>query len=297
MPLENTATVHAVKKSEAAAPVVSRPVQPQTESFIEVIEALEEEMAAPMDEPFRPQSQIFATPAQPSTPNRVTGQPNLNKQAARQQAPLQPMGQTAATPPSVDTVAPTRNTAPLGQSFNQPLSQQQGNMQAQQAAGQQRAAMQGQQRAPQQGQQQPMQQPSSRIPEIEAFPSSLRITATDKSKRNDGETNTPRSLWQRLKQGFIHRDDEEPSARLEPAVNPVQKQNAPQRANGQNAQPNQMGQRQNMGDNRRPASQDQTAYTPRRPNEAQLRPQQQRPEAPSEDEQLEIPAFLRRQAN
>ncbi|UXN05531.1 cell division protein FtsZ [Bartonella sp. HY761] len=298
--IENSTSVHAVKKLEAAAPVSTRPVQPQPESFIEVIEALEEEMAAPMEEPFRPQSQIFAS-AQPAAPNRVVGQPNLAKQPARTSAPLQPMGQTAATPPSVDTVAPNRSVAPASQNFSQSLNPQQGNMQAQQANGQQRVVA-PQQRAPQQSMQQAQQQPmqqaqqqaSSRIPEIEAFPPSLRINADQKSKGSN-ESNTPRSLWQRLKQGFIHRDDEEPSARLEPAVAP--KQSAPQRSSGQNAQPNQMGQRPNMGDNRQAPNQDQAIYTPRRPNEAQMRPQQQRAEAPSEDEQLEIPAFLRRQAN
>ncbi|UXM94544.1 cell division protein FtsZ [Bartonella sp. HY329] len=289
--IENSTSVHAVKKLEAAAPVVTRPVQPQTESFREVIEALEEEMAAPMEEPFRPQSQIFAS-AQPAAPNRVVGQPNIAKQPVRSAAPLQPMGQTAATPPSVDTVAPTRSAAPASQNFSQSLAPQQGNMQGQQrSAAPQQQRMQGQQT-----QQQPMQQASSRIPEIEAFPPSLRINADQKSKGNS-EGNTPRSLWQRLKQGFIHRDEEEPSARLEPAVNIAAKQNVPQRSSGQNAQQNQMGQRPNMGDNRQVPNQDQAIYTPRRPNEAQMRPQQQRAEAPSEDEQLEIPAFLRRQAN
>lgn len=280
--MEETTSIHALKKPEAAAPAMATPVQSQTESFIEVIEALEEEMSAPLDEPFRPNSQIFGKAVQSNELNAMVGQTNFINQANRQSAPLQPMNPTTIQP-SIDNVEPSRVTVSTSQNFNPTTNFSQTMVP-------QTAKIAPQQRAPQRAQ----QQETSRIPEVEAFPSSLRVSQNEKTERNENDSNSPRSLWQRLKQGFLHRDEEEPRARLEPAVRSVHRQNASQPHDGQNMQPKQKA---NMSDNRRPASQEQAVNTPKRPSEAKLRPQPQRADVSSEDEQLEIPAFLRRQAN
>jgi cell division protein FtsZ len=85
-------------------------------------------------------------------------------------------------------------------------------------------------------------------------------------------------LLKRLTNGLSSRREEEP-ARLQPA------------------QPREPTLRQPAPDARRLASQDAQVYAPRRAQldeHGRLTPQ---PRATQEDDQLEIPAFLRRQAN
>ncbi|RCL00709.1 MAG: cell division protein FtsZ [Candidatus Tokpelaia sp. JSC189] len=106
--------------------------------------------------------------------------------------------------------------------------------------------------------------------------------AYGQSSSHQEQSYSPRSLWQRLTQGFIYRDDEEPMARLEPA----------------HAEPAERNMRSIIRQEQipRPLAQDTTIYAPRRgSNEAQIRTSQHIDE--NEDDKLEIPAFLRRQIN
>ncbi len=84
------------------------------------------------------------------------------------------------------------------------------------------------------------------------------------------------SLLKRLTHGLSsRREEEQPAARLEPAQHREPAMRQPEQ--------------------RRPMQQDSSIYAPRRGQlDDQGRPQ---PRAASEEDQLEIPAFLRRQSN
>lgn len=119
----------------------------------------------------------------------------------------------------------------------------------------------------------------ARMPRVEDFPPVVRDEI--EALENDAETHDdrgPRGLVKWLRHGLSRRDDEEETAELRPAARsrePVLKQNAPEA--------------------RRSVNHDAQA-----PKQARLddhgRPQP-KPAATHEDDQLEIPAFLRRQAN
>lgn len=130
----------------------------------------------------------------------------------------------------------------------------------------------------QQGQQ---ARPQQRVPELDEFPAVARQKVEGHNDADQG----PRSLWKKLTQGLIHRDEPEPVARLEPASQ-VQKPQAPRQAQAPRPQPQQA----------RPASAEDSVYTQRRNPQVQPQARTQRT-AVQEEEQLEIPAFLRRQAN
>lgn len=259
-PVPSAAPARPIKKPEAAAPVGNRPEQPRSENFIEVMEALEEEMAEPVEEQFRPQSQIFgkSAPVAQQAP----------RAALRPAMPQQPISQSVATPVGSAQNAAVAMATPITEPMQQRAAPEAQPVKAEAQT----------ERAPQQ----------TRIPEIEDFPPAIRQGARQKADgRNEGHHHGPRSLWQKLTQGFIHRDDDEPTARLEPAV-------ADPKA-GQKSQP---GAAARNEASRRPLTQDSAIYAPRRApqSEVQLRPQQ-RAEAIHEEDQLEIPAFLRRQVN
>ncbi|WP_336276536.1 cell division protein FtsZ [Bartonella sp. CB178] len=113
-----------------------------------------------------------------------------------------------------------------------------------------------------------------RMPELKDFPP----VANSQNDRSSVTEHGPRNLWQRLKQSITSREEAEPEARLEPAVRSQQKE---AHAYGKNSQA---------------FSQDSSVYVPRRSGE--LHPhalQEQR--TMSEEDQLEIPAFLRRQVH
>lgn len=115
-----------------------------------------------------------------------------------------------------------------------------------------------------------------RMPELKDFPSVAHGRSAVSSVADQG----PRSLWQRLKQGLKYREEAEPEARLEPAVKPSE------RGESYIAQKNAQG-----------LSQDSSVYAPSRSNELQPRVPQDQHAFTSEEDQLEIPAFLRRQAH
>lgn len=206
----------------------------------EVMDALEVEMRHSQQDNFRPQSQIFKS--QPM--------------AAPRQQPVRPAPRAAAAPtphPVNPTVQATRMEATarvLDEMAEVPLAPQR----------------------------QPQPPKAARIPDLNEFPSVAQEQMQARSAPVHHQAQGQRSLWQKLTQSLIHREDEQTVARLEPAVRP------------QNMQANTILRNADM---RRPVTADPTVYAPTN-REAQLRPQQR---AVSEEDQLEIPAFLRRQAH
>ncbi len=127
----------------------------------------------------------------------------------------------------------------------------------------------------------PAPQPvAPRMPNVADFPPVVQaeLNARDNSREPSYETQEdrgPMGLLKRLTAGLTRREDE--TARLEPA------------------QPREPAMR--PAEPRRPLSQDASIYAPRRgqlDEQGRVQPQGRQP---SEDDQLEIPAFLRRQAN
>ncbi|MBA3448969.1 MAG: cell division protein FtsZ [Pseudaminobacter sp.] len=117
----------------------------------------------------------------------------------------------------------------------------------------------------------------TRMPRVEDFPPVVKAEVEAKNRPADHEHSGPMGLLKRLTNGLTRREEE--PARL------------------QAAQPREPKLRQPAPDARRIASQDPQLYAPRRgqlDEHGRLAPQSR---ATQEDDQLEIPAFLRRQAN
>ncbi|MGH6862544.1 MAG: cell division protein FtsZ, partial [Phyllobacterium sp.] len=121
-----------------------------------------------------------------------------------------------------------------------------------------------------------------RMPNVADFPPVVQaeLNARDMGSRDQGaydahEDRGPMGLLKRLTAGLTRRDDE--AARLEPA------------------QPREPAMR--PAEPRRPLSQDASIYAPRRGQLDEQGRSQPQARQSSEDDQLEIPAFLRRQAN
>ncbi|MET3577854.1 cell division protein FtsZ [Mesorhizobium robiniae] len=124
-----------------------------------------------------------------------------------------------------------------------------------------------------------MLQPAApqRMPRVEDFPPVVKAEVEAKARPADHENSGPMGLLKRLTNGLTRREEE--PARLQPA------------------QPREPKLRQAAPEVRRLASQDPQLYAPRRgqlDDQGRLTPQSR---AVQEDDQLEIPAFLRRQAN
>jgi cell division protein FtsZ len=116
-----------------------------------------------------------------------------------------------------------------------------------------------------------------RMPRVEDFPPMVKAEAEAKARPVDQEDRGPMGLLKRLTVGLTRREEE--PAKLEPA------------------QPREPRLRQPAPEARRLNSQDPQLYAPRRgqlDDQGRLTPQAR---ATHEDDQLEIPAFLRRQAN
>jgi len=119
----------------------------------------------------------------------------------------------------------------------------------------------------------------ARMPRVEDFPPIVKaeVEAAQNVRPADHEEKGPMGLLKRLTNGLTRREDEAP--RLQPA------------------QPREAKLRQPAPETRRPATQDPQLYAPRRGQlDEHGRPTAQ-PRAVQEEDQLEIPAFLRRQAN
>jgi cell division protein FtsZ len=116
------------------------------------------------------------------------------------------------------------------------------------------------------------------MPRVEDFPPAVKAEfEARQAPQADHDERGPMGLLKRLTHGLSRREDE--PARLQPA------------------QPREPRLRQATPETRRLASQDATVYAPRRgqiDEHGRLVPQGH---TPHEDDQLEIPAFLRRQAN
>jgi cell division protein FtsZ len=115
------------------------------------------------------------------------------------------------------------------------------------------------------------------MPRVEDFPPMVKAEAEAKARPVDQEDRGPMGLLKRLTVGLTRREEE--PAKLEPA------------------QPREPRLRQPAPEARRLNSQDPQLYAPRRgqlDDQGRLTPQAR---ATHEDDQLEIPAFLRRQAN
>lgn len=116
-----------------------------------------------------------------------------------------------------------------------------------------------------------------RMPRVEDFPPVVKAEVEAKGRPTDHENSGPMGLLKRLTNGLTRREEE--PARLQPA------------------QPREPKLRQAAPEMRRLASQDPQLYAPRRgqlDDQGRLTPQTR---SAQEDDQLEIPAFLRRQAN
>ncbi|PAQ07317.1 cell division protein FtsZ [Mesorhizobium temperatum] len=131
--------------------------------------------------------------------------------------------------------------------------------------------------APQREVLQPAAAAPQRMPRVEDFPPVVKAEVEAKGRPADHENSGPMGLLKRLTNGLTRREEE--PARLQPA------------------QPREPKLRQAAPEVRRLASQDPQLYAPRRgqlDDQGRLTPQSR---AVQEDDQLEIPAFLRRQAN
>ncbi|MCO5069854.1 MAG: cell division protein FtsZ [Rhizobiaceae bacterium] len=125
----------------------------------------------------------------------------------------------------------------------------------------------------------PAPAPQTRMPRVEDFPPVVKAELEAKARPATAEERGPMGLIRRLTTSLA-RKEEEPG-RLQPAAQ------APREPKLRQATP----------ETRRLASQDPQLYAPRRgqlDEHGRLSPQ---PRATQEDDQLEIPAFLRRQAN
>ena len=120
--------------------------------------------------------------------------------------------------------------------------------------------------------------PAPRMPAVSDFPpvAQAEIAARRAPQAPVQEERTPKGLFGRLMDGFSRREEErpvqqrqEPSQQREPALRPAEQQ-------------------------RRPQPQDGSIYAPRR---AQMDEQPRAARPSSDEDQLEIPAFLRRQSN
>ena len=171
--------------------------------------------------------------------------------------------------------APADDVRPQSKLFQAPPAQPQQFQPAPQAQQYHQPAPQPapQQVAPQQVIQ---QAPAPRMPRVEDFPPMVKAEVAAKTQPVDHEERGPMGLLKRLTSGLTRREEE--PARLQPA------------------QPREPRLRQPAPEQRRVNNQESQLYAPRRgqlDDQGRLAPQART----QEDDQLEIPAFLRRQAN
>ena len=124
---------------------------------------------------------------------------------------------------------------------------------------------------------QPVAAAPQRMPRVEDFPPVVKAEVEAKTNPVDHEERGPMGLLKRLTNGLTRREDE--PARLQPA------------------QPREPKLRQAAPEVRRLAPQDPQLYAPRRGQLDDHGRVTAQPRATHDDDQLEIPAFLRRQAN
>ncbi|WP_142416521.1 cell division protein FtsZ [Bartonella massiliensis] len=250
-----------MRKNDPGTPHSSFHVQSsplRSESMVEVIESLEIEKGKPTGEQFRPKSQIFAQPAEEMTTRSATKTVAYGSNAVQDQISDGPRMQVSR--PTQQTM-----TAPVNmEATAHVLDEMTGVVRQKEKPVQQKQVQQMQARAP------------MRMPELKDFPP----VAHGQSQRTSTTDQGPRNLWQRLKQSLTHREEAEPEARLEPAVRSSQQQES-----------------HVYSKNSQALSQDASVYVPRHSGELHPQVPQDQRTFISEEDQLEIPAFLRRQAN
>ncbi|TGP23170.1 MULTISPECIES: cell division protein FtsZ [unclassified Mesorhizobium] len=228
-------------------------------------------------------AEIAAAPISIRAPQKPVTRPAAPAQESRP-APVQ---QQAYEPRAVDPVAEAiqlaeANAAAMAQPRPAPVDDFQPQskiFQAPPAQPRPQPVMpqQAMQPAPQREMPQPVAAAPQRMPRVEDFPPVVRAEVEAKTRPADHENSGPMGLIKRLTNGLTRREEE--PARLQPA------------------QPREPKLRQAAPEMRRLASQDPQLYAPRRgqlDDQGRLAPQSR---TVQEDDQLEIPAFLRRQAN
>lgn len=231
-----------------------------------------------------------AAQAKPMPPHGALRPPVAEQPRPAAPAPQQASVEASAPAAPTTTVASSESDfrpqsrifqAPAAESFERPVVRP--VMQQPQVAHNQATAQAIQPQAYEQPQQvhaepAPQPRPAPRMPAVSDFPpvAQAEINARRPTPQQPvQEERGPMSLLRRLTHGLSRREEEQPAARLEPA---------------QQREPS-----LRPAEPRRPQSQDSSIYAPRRGQlDDQGRPQ---PRAASEDDQLEIPAFLRRQSN
>ncbi|WP_269930387.1 cell division protein FtsZ [Aminobacter sp. HY435] len=191
------------------------------------------------------------------------------------------LAETNAAAMAPRPVAPAEEFRPQSKLFQAPPAAPQPQPQAYQPAPQQQFHQPASQPVvqPQVAPQREMIQPApvqQRMPRVEDFPPMVKAEVEAKAQPVDHEDRGPMGLLKRLTSGLTRREEE--PARLQPA------------------QPREPKLRQPAPEQRRPVSQEAQLYAPRRgqlDEHGRLAPQART----QEDDQLEIPAFLRRQAN
>ncbi|MBZ9819215.1 cell division protein FtsZ [Mesorhizobium sp. CA4] len=229
-------------------------------------------------------AEIAAAPISIRAPQKPAARPAVAPVAEIRPAPVQPQ---AYEPRAVDPVAEAIQLAEANAAMAQPrpapvddFRPQSKIFQAPPAQPQPQPVVPQQvmqQPAPQREMPQPLAAAPQRMPRVEDFPPVVRAEVEAKSRPADHENSGPMGLIKRLTNGLTRREEE--PARLQPA------------------QPREPKLRQAAPEMRRLASQDPQLYAPRRgqlDDQGRLTPQAR---TVQEDDQLEIPAFLRRQAN
>ena len=214
-------------------------------------------------------------PAEPARPAAPAPQPQPQAEAARQHDPIAEAIRAAeAAPAPVAAAQPAQDEAefrPASRLFAQPAAQPA----APQPAPQMVEPVQPVHAAPRMEAPAPVQ---PRMPRVEDFPPVVRAELEQgHAAAHDHEERGPMGLLKRLTQGLSRREEE--PARLQPA------------------QPREPRLLQPGAEPRRSLQSDPQLYAPRR---GQLDDQGRlsvQPRVSQEDDQLEIPAFLRRQAN
>ncbi|WP_317993479.1 cell division protein FtsZ [Bartonella gliris] len=230
----------------------------RSEAMVEVIEALEIEKGKSVGEQFRPKSQIFAQPADAVAARSANAAPYGSSVVHGQISKAPRMQINRGSQHAMSAPVSMEATAHVLDEMTGVVKQKEKQIQQKQI------------------QQMQARSAPMRMPELKDFPpvahgQSGRVSASDQG---------PRNLWQRLKQSLTHREEAEPEARLEPAVRSSQQQEG-----------------HVYNKNSQALSQDASVYVPRRSGELHPHVPQDQRTFISEEDQLEIPAFLRRQAN
>ncbi|ABM44997.1 cell division protein ftsZ [Bartonella bacilliformis str. Heidi Mejia] len=256
-------SVSSVRKNDSGInQTASHPQSSQlrSESMVETIESLEVEVSQsqPVEEMFSPKSQIFAKPTDTAS-------------TSSRSAATYPFGHgqsdiygkiSNASRIQVNSIPQQSTAAAVSMEATAHVLSEMTNI--------------VEQSEEKQAQIQPYIAPA-RMPELKDFSPFTHGQGIHSSGLEQG----PRSLWQRLKQSLTYREEIEPEARLEPAVKPLQ--NEESHIYNKNVQ--------------KVSSQDSSVYAPHRSTKLQSRALQDQRAFVNEEDQLEIPAFLRRQAN